>query len=317
VPIRVLNTVVYRGLPGEQARAAPRVTEYVQSIRDDDPFLRDDCDLVLPGEIASCTYDHPKFSRLDDAPYQYHELLGAVWRESVESLTDDDEQVVPLSALMHEEDGTPVVAALADRAGLSIDEWLAECFDVLFPPLLHYLYRYGMVFMPHGTNTMLVCRDGRPVRLAVKDYVDEIAVSEEWVPELDRLPDDLYEHDEILHQKAPEDLCQHIVGTVFVCVLRYVADLLNRREGYDERQLWRQVRASIEGYQSQFPELADRFELFDLFKPAYDKLCLNRNRLVEYGYDDDGDPPEITAHGTVSNTVAEVEPAVRDGGGDA
>ncbi|RDZ51233.1 iron transporter [Haloferax sp. Atlit-4N] len=314
VPIRVLNTIVYRGLPGEQARAAPRVTEYVQSIRDDDPFLRDDCELVLPGEIASLNYDHPEFSQLDDAPYQYHELLGAVWRESVEALVDDDEQVLTLSALMHEDaDGTPVVSTLAERAGCSIDEWLADCFDVLLPPLLHYLYRYGMVFMPHGTNTMLVLRDGRPTRLAVKDYVDEIAVSETRLPELDRLPDDLYEHDDIVHRKSPDGMCQHIVGTLFVCVLRYVADRLERREGYDETRLWRQVRASIERYHERFPELEDRFELFDLFKPEYDKLCLNRNRLVEYGYDDDHAPPAVTAHGTVSNALFDLEPATRAG----
>ena len=313
VPIRVLNTIVYRGLPGEQALAAPRVTEYVKSIRDDDSYLRDDCDLILPGEIASINFDHPEFSQLDDAPYQYHELLGAVWRESVESLVDEDEEVLPLSALMHKDtDGTPIVSKLADRAGSSIDEWLADCFDVLFPPLLHYLYRYGMVFMPHGTNTMLVLRDGQPTRLAIKDYVDEIAVSEEWLPELNRLPDDLYEHDDIVHQKPPEGLCQHIVGTMFVCVFRYVAGLLNRREGYDEERLWRQVRASIEQYQSRFPELEERFDLFDLFKPEYDKLCLNRNRMVEYGYDTDHAPPEITAHGTVSNALADLDPAERE-----
>ncbi|WP_276299849.1 IucA/IucC family protein [Halorussus lipolyticus] len=312
VPIRVLNTIVYRGLPGEQALSAPRVTEYVKSIRDDDAFLRDDCNLVLPGEIASLNYDHPEFSQIDDAPYQYHELLGSVWRESVEALVDDDEEVLTLSALMHRDtDGTPVVSKLADRAGSSIDEWLADCFDVLLPPLLHYLYRYGMVFMPHGTNTMLVLRDGQPTRLAIKDYVDEIAVSDEWLPELDRLPDGLYEHDEIIHQRPPEGLCQHIVGTLFVCVLRYVADLLNREEGYDEQRLWRQVRASIERYQSQFPELEERFELFDLFKPEFDKVCLNRNRMVEYGYDIDHEPPEVNAHGTVSNALADLEPAER------
>ncbi|ELZ95888.1 siderophore biosynthesis protein [Haloferax mucosum ATCC BAA-1512] len=314
VPIRVLNTIVYRGLPGTQALEAPRVTEYVKSIRDGDSFLRDDCNLVLPGEIASINYDHPKFSQLEDAPYQYHELLGAVWRESVESLVEDDEQVLPLSALMHEDtDGRPIVSKLAERAGCSVDEWLSECFDVLLPPLLQYLYKYGLVFMPHGTNTMLILRDGVPTRLAIKDYVDEIAVSEVWLPELDRLPDGLYEHDEIIHQRPPEGMCQHIVGTLFVCVLRYVADLLNRREGYEERKLWRHVRATIEEYQSKFPELEARFDLFDLFKPEYEKLCLNRNRLVEYGYSDDHAPPEVESYGTVSNALADIEPTIQTG----
>ncbi|PCR88785.1 IucA/IucC family protein [Natrinema ejinorense] len=307
VPMRILNTIVYRGLPGEQALAAPRVTEVVKGICDQDPFLRDDCDLVLPGEIASINYEHPQFSQLSAAPYQYQELLGAVWRESVQSLTTESEQALPLSALLHRDvDGSPVVSSLASRAGLSLAAWIEEFLDVLFPPLLHYLYKYGLVFMPHGTNVLLIHRDGQPVRIAVKDYVDEIALSDERLPEASVIPDDLYDHPEILHQKEPEALCQHIFGTVFICVLRYVSDLLEREVGYDETVFWRQVRDSIERYQSAHPDLEPRFDRFDLFKPEFTRLCLNRGRLTDYEYADGPEPPEVTAYGTVTNALAEL-----------
>lgn len=307
VPIRVLNTIVYRGLPGEQALAAPRVTEVVTAMRDGDPFLRDECDLVLPGEVASLNYDHPAFSQLPEAPYQYHELLGAVWRQSVTGLVAADEQPLTLSALMHEDlDGSPVVVTLADRAGLSLSAWLDELFDVLLGPLLHYLYRYGLVFMPHGTNTILLLADGRPSRLAIKDYVDEIAISERPLPEQDVVPDDLREHPDIVQRKPPEALCQHIVGTLFVCVLRYVSDLLAREAGYSEERFWRQVRDSVERYQAAHPELESRFDRFDLLAPEFAKVCLNRNRLREYGYDADSDPPQFQDTGTVANALHEV-----------
>jgi len=307
LPMRILNTIVYRGLPGEQALAAPRVTDVIKDIRDGDSFLRNDCDLVLPGEIATINYDHPEFSQLSGAPYQYQELLGAVWRESLHSLSADDEQALPLSALFHRDvDGSPIVSTLADRAGLSLSEWLEEFFDALFPPLLHYLYKYGLVFMPHGTNVLLLHEDGQPARIAVKDYVDEIALSDERLPEASMIPDELYDHDTILHQKEPEGLCQHIFGTVFICVLRYVSDLLERREGFEEMEFWHLVRESIERYQAAHPELQSRFDRFDLFKPEFTRLCLNRGRLTDYGYGDDPKPPEVTAHGTVTNTLAKI-----------
>ncbi len=288
------------------------MTEFVQAVRDEDPFLRDECELLLPGEVASVTYEHPRFSGLPDAPYQFHELLGCVWRESVEGLVDDGETPLTLAALLHEDrDGTPIVSKLAERAGLSLDEWLDRCFDVLLHPLLHYLYRYGTVFMPHGTNAMLVLEGGVPRRLALKDFVDEVAVTDRRLPELEAvIPDDLYSDEgyahHIVHQLPPEPLCQHIVGTLFVCVLRYVSDLLERHRGYPEARFWEQVRASVERYQAEFPELDERFELFDLLKPRYTKLCLNRNRLVDYGYDDYSTRPKVTGYGTVSNALYEV-----------
>jgi hypothetical protein len=52
------------------------VAEVLKDVRDGDRFLRDECSLVLPGEVASGYYDHSTFSRISGAPYQYQELLG-------------------------------------------------------------------------------------------------------------------------------------------------------------------------------------------------------------------------------------------------
>lgn len=307
LPLRILNTNVYRGILGEQAEAAPRITSFVKDVRDGDRFLREECDLLLPGEIASVNYEHPTLSRLDDAPYQFHELLGCIWRESVEGMLDTDERPVTLAALMHEDGGTPILSEFVDRSGLSLEAWLDELFTVLLSPLLHYLYRYGTVFMPHGTNVVLIMEDSIPKRIAIKDFVDEVAITDLDLPELRVLDEELrsderYKH-HILHQLPPADLCQHIFGTLFICVLRYVSDLLERRHGYTEERFWRQVRETIEGYQSRFPDLDERFETFDLFKPEFTKLCLNRNRILDYGYEDYSTRPKVTGHGTVSNAL--------------
>ncbi|EJN59007.1 IucA/IucC family protein [Halogranum rubrum] len=307
LPMRILNTLVWRGLPGERTEAAPLVTEYVKEIRDGDEFLRDECELVLPGEVAGINYDHPEFAQLDGNAYQYDELLGTVWRESVERLVDDDERPVTLSALMHVDDGTPVIGELVDRSPLELEAWLDELFATMLPPLLHYLYRYGTVFSPHGENTILVLdEDDVPKRLAVKDFVDDVNVSDQPLPELEQLPEELTD---VLRREPPEGLCQFIFCGLFVCVYRYVSNVLTEHRDYSEEQFWMQVREAILDYQSEFPELEDRFETFDLLRPEFTKLCLNRNRMVNEGYGDAEGRPHAAEHGTVENALHAVAQA--------
>ena len=88
-------------------------------------------------------------------------------------------------------------------------------------------------------------------------------------------------------------------------MLRYVADLLEEREDYPEERFWTHARETILDYQARFPELEDRFELFDLLQPEFTKLALNRNRL-ENGYGDAPDRPHAAEHGTVTNPLAAV-----------
>ncbi|MBX0322493.1 IucA/IucC family siderophore biosynthesis protein [Halomicroarcula sp. F13] len=305
LPMRILNTLVWRGLPGERTELAPTVTEYIQGIYEQDEFLQAQ-GLVLPGEIAGVNYDHSDFTDIDDSPYQYHELLGAVWRESIYTFLDDDERAVTLSALMHVDgEGVPYVSRLIEQSGLTTDEWLDEFFGTVLPPLLHFLYRYGTVFSPHGQNTILVLDDddGVPSRLAVKDFVDDVNVSDQPLPELERLSDEMHD---VLRKEPPEGLCQFIFSGLFVCVLRYVADILETHDAYPEERFWTHAREAILDYQAQFPELEDRFELFDLLAPEFTKLTLNRNRIFEYGYDDAPGRPHACEHGTVSNPLHDV-----------
>ncbi|WP_455448023.1 IucA/IucC family protein [Natrinema thermotolerans] len=305
LPLQIVNTLVWRGLPGERTEAAPLVTEYVKDVRDSDLFLRDECELVLPGEIAGVNFDHPTFDALEAPPYQYNELLGCVWRESVTDLIDDDQRAMSLAALLHVEDGEPVVSKLVERSDLSLSAWLDELFETMLPPLLHYLYRYGTAFSPHGENTILVLEDDRPARLAVKDFVDDVNVADAPLAELQGLPEDL---DDVLLSVPPEELRLFVVYGLFVGVYRYLADLLARHHDYPETEFWGRVRAAIEDYHDRFPDLEERFELFDLLEPSFPKLTLNRNRIVDVGYGDLPERPHAIEHGTVPNPLAEVDP---------
>lgn len=311
LPIRVLNTNVYRGLLGEQARAAPAVTSFVTDVRDGDPFLASECDLALPGEVASVDYEHPTYSRLDDAPYQYHELLGCIWRESVPSRLEAGESPLQLAALLQTDpDGTPVVAELVERSGMDVAPWLEQFLSVLLDPILHYLYAYGTVFMPHGTNVVLVHEDGVPTRIAITDFVDEVAVADREYPELtEALPARLADDERFTHsictRKPPVLLCHRIVGTLFDGVFRFLAEQVEREHDVSDQQFWGLVREAIEDYHARFPEYEERFEAIDLLRPRFRNYCLNRNRLLDHGYRDRSTRPKVRHHGTVPNPLVE------------
>ncbi len=302
LPLSVLNTLVWRGLPTERTVAAPAVTAWMQGLYDTDAYLKEECRVVLLGEVASVAVEHPVYDHLPEAPYQYKELLGAIWREPLEGRLDPGERARTLAALLHTDpEGRAFVAELVHRSGLTAESWLRHLFAATLPPLLHFLYRYGTVFSPHGENAIVV-HDAHdvPVRLAIKDFVDDVNVSEEPLPERDAMPDDVRA---TLLTEPASFLPQFIQSGLFIGVYRYLAPLCEEQLGVPETEFWSLVRAEILKYQARFPELKERFEMFDLLAPRLERLCLNRNRLHIDGYRDRPHRPHATVHGTVPNPL--------------
>ncbi|WNO77107.1 IucA/IucC family siderophore biosynthesis protein [Streptomyces sp. NBC_00306] len=303
LPLSILNTLVWRGLPTERTLAAPAVTAWVHGLRDEDPFLRDDCGVILLGEVASVSVEHPLYDRLPEVPYQYKELLGAIWREPLQPRLAPGERARTLASLLHTDpQGRSFTAELVTRSGLDPAAWLQRLFAALLPPLLHFLYRYGTVFSPHGENAIVVY-DGQdvPVRLAIKDFVDDVNVSAQPLPEHDSMPHDVRS---VLLTEEPAFLTQFIHSGLFIGVFRYLAPLCEDHLAVPEADFWALVRAEILRHQGRFPELKDRYEAFDLLTPRIDRLCLNRNRLHLDGYRDRPQRPHAAVHGTVPNPLA-------------
>ncbi|RKQ88123.1 siderophore synthetase component [Solirubrobacter pauli] len=300
--LSILNTSVWRGLPRDRTLAAPRLSAWLQERALGDPFLRE-TGVILLGEVASVSVAHPAFEAVADVPYQHTELLGAIWRESVEAYLEPDERAISLAALLHRDPaGRSFVEALVERSGLAVADWIAALHEVTLPPLLHMLYRYGAAFSPHAQNCMLVLRDDVPVRLVVKDFVDDMMVSSDPLPELADMPEDV--------RAALGDgveaaiLVQWIQGGLLVCVHRYLAEILEERMGFAEAAFWALGERAVARYQSRFPELEDRFALFDMEAPAFVKLCLNRVRMLERGYQDAAERPVAAAVGWITNPLA-------------
>jgi siderophore synthetase component len=302
LPMSILNTLVYRGLPSERTLIAPQVTKLIKGIADHDTFLKDECRVILPGENASMNVDHRYYTGVKQAPYQYLEMLGTIWRESIYTYLDEGEQAITLAALLYEDhDHKPYVQSLIEDSGLQAEEWMKTFFKVAMDPLLHYLYQYGTVFSPHGQNTIIVLKDSVPHRLAIKDFVDDVNISDQDFPELRGLSK---EFKEVLRSEPPEGLTQFIFTGLFICHLRYLSHILINHELMEEELFWGLLAQSIQDYQDRFPELGERFALFDFFKPKLTKLCLNRNRMVDYGYSDGDDRPHASEFGKVNNALS-------------
>lgn len=90
----------------------------------------------------------------------------------------------------------------------------------------------------------------------------------------------------VLLTEEPSFLTQFIHSGLFVGVFRYLSPLCEEQLGVSEDVFWSLVRAEIVRHHARFPELKERFELFDMLTPEIERLCLNRNRLLVDGYRD-------------------------------
>jgi siderophore synthetase component len=303
VALSILNTSVYRGIPRARALVAPMLSRWFCGLVADDPYLRE-TGLVLLGEVASASVAHPAFEAVPQVPYQHTEMLGCIWREPVDDHLAPGERAIPMTALLHRDPaGVSVVEVLVERSGLDVGAWVDRLHEISLPPLAHVLYRYGAAFSPHAQNCMVVLRDDVPVRLVVKDFVDDAMVSSDPIPELADLPADVA--DALGGGLEAMLLTQWVQGGLLVCVHRYLAEILSERTGLPERRFWQSAATALSRYQARFAdELAGRYALFELDAPAFVKLCLNRVRMLERGYDDDAERPIASASGWIDNPLA-------------
>ncbi len=302
LPLSIFNTAVYRGLPNERTRLAPLLTAWIKEICHQDEFLQQ-IGLIMLGEVASISCPHQIYNQLHGIPYQYQELLGVIWRENVNNYLQAGEKVITMAALIHiDNENQPFIMELIASSGLTIDEWLAKLFKIVIPPLLHWLYKYGVVYSPHGENTMLVLDENNcPKRLVIKDFIDDVNISQHDNEALMNLPDELKS---VLYRLPDADLAQFIQTGLFVVLYRYLSDILATYVCYPESQFWEILYQVINQYNNKHPEFARRIEEINILKPQFKKLSLNRLRLLEVGYADYAARPKVESTGVVDNPAS-------------
>jgi aerobactin synthase len=310
VPLMIRNTLVWRGLSAAQTTCAPHLTRWLQDLAAGDPDL---ADVSMLGEVASVAVPHPVYAELPDAPYRFHELLGAIWREPVAGHLRAGERARTMATLLLEgADGRAVVAELVARSGLTPRDWLRAYLDALLPPLLHYLYRYGASFTPHGENVVLISDAGEvPTRIALKDFGADVELLPSDLPEYAAIP---WHVRAMLHRWQPTELAHSILSAICAGHFRFFTDVVERQLGVPEPEFWDLVREPIVAYHRDHPELAERFAWFGLLAPEFGRVALNREQLLGGGFHDraERDAEFDVMRGVVANPLHRTDPMCRE-----
>ncbi|SEC89334.1 Siderophore synthetase component [Streptomyces misionensis] len=270
--LSVLNMGFMRGLSAAYMEATPAINDWLARLIEDDPVLKG-TGLTIIRERAAVGYRHLEYERATDRHSPYRKMLAALWRESPVPSLDDGESLATMASLLHvDHEGASFAGALIERSGLAPADWLATYLRAYYVPLLHSFYAYGLAFMPHGENTILVLRDGVVRRAVYKDIAEEIVVMDPDTPlppEVARIRADVPEDERLLS----------VFTDVFDCFFRFLAALLAAEGVLTEDEFWRTVARTTRAYQEANPGLADRFRRYDVFAPEFALSCLNRLQL--------------------------------------
>jgi siderophore synthetase component len=301
LPLRILNTTVWRGVLPEIALAAPVVTQWLKGLWAADDLLRERGAELL-GEVASVAVAHPRVGGIDGSPYRLRETLACVWREPVEPRLAAGERVWPLAAVLHvDQHGQPLVREFVARAGVDEGAWVSALLAALLRPLLHLLFHYGVTVNPHGQNILVIeGPDGLPARIAVKDLIDDVSLSLEPVPERGPAPD---EHGHVLPRRTWPGLRAYLVNAFLVGVGQPLALLLT---DVPADRFWGLVRGEIEAYRRRFPELSERIDAACLLGPSFPHYPLNGDRLLVTGYAEQAHHRSVRPSGEVPNPLMTV-----------
>lgn len=280
----IINTSTGRVLAPHTVQNAPKVTDWLKSILARDAFLRDECRLILLGEVLGITYDRPPLSDLVQGVT--YGVLGCIWRESIHRFLEPGEEAVPYNGLTALDlDGSPLIAPWIEAYGA--EAWLTDLFRTSVLPVLHLLYAHGLALETHAQNMVLVHRAGKPIRVALKDFHDGVRFAPAHLAEPDRLPallatpeaharinrNSFLETDDLI---AVRDFMH---DAFFFINLGELALLMEAKFSFSEQWFWTLLHDVIRSYQHRFPALAERFQLFDLFAPTTFVEQLTKRRL--------------------------------------
>ncbi|MFD7512315.1 IucA/IucC family protein, partial [Streptomyces sp. NPDC059853] len=270
--LSVLNMGFLRGLSTPYMAVTPAINDWLHDLVTGDEQLRA-LGFTILRERAAIGYHHPQYEAAAGKGSPYLKMLAALWRESPVPSLEPGRRLATMASLLHvDARGDSLAATLIEDSGLAPEEWLRRYLTAYLTPLLHCFYRYGLVYMPHGENVILVLRDGVPERAIMKDIAEEIAVFDPATPvpaAISRIQLDIPEEERVLS----------LFTDVFDCFLRFLNAILAEAGVLTEDAFWGTVARCVSDYQDQHPELADAFKRYDLFTETFALSCLNRLQL--------------------------------------
>ena len=271
LPLTIMNTSCYRGIPGRYILAGPSASDWIESVFSSDQLLVEKQAEVLQ-EPAAAFAAQADYQLLEQAPYRYHELLGVIWRESAASKLKQGEQAILMAALMESDNqGNPLIAEYIERSNVSVETWLSKMFDAVVIPYYHLLCKYGVSLIAHGQNVTLILENNLPKRILLKDFQGDMRLVDNDYPEQASLETSVKE---VTVRLEEESIIHDLQTGHFVTTLRFISPLLAKL-GFPESQFYTLLGQRIKAYMAQQPDYQHRFSKFDLFKPRILRIGLN------------------------------------------
>ena len=217
-----------RGLDPNSMVTTPSVNEWLNHLVQSDNFLQKEGFTILR-EHAAMGYFNPYFEIAIKKNNPHKKMLSSLWRESPMTMLKDHQRLMTMAALLHhDQQGKAFLPALIAASAISVDEWIKRYLDCYLLPLLHCLFAYDLMFMPHGENIILVLEESMPQYIFMKDLAAEVLVMD---PEAD-LPAKASR----VKVSMPEQMkTLTILSDVFDGVFRYLAAILDEQVNYSQQ----------------------------------------------------------------------------------
>jgi len=268
--LSIVNTSTARTLAPHTVVNAPAITAWLQGIVARDPYLSGELRPVLLGELLGVAHS-PE--------------LAAIWRDSLHRHLAAGEEAAPFTALGHvDATGEPFILPWVKEQGVA--PWTRRLLEVTIPPLLHLLVAHGIALEAHAQNVILIHEDGRPRRLALRDFHDGVRYRPVGLadpaarPALAPTPPEhlRVNRNSYLEAAGDEEVRDFLHDCLFFVNLAELAMFLEDRFDLAEERFWAMARRVVEDHRRRFPDLAPRAVRFDVLAPtvAVEQLTLRR-----------------------------------------
>ncbi|PJE53604.1 IucA/IucC family protein [Marinomonas sp. BSi20584] len=277
----LINTSTSRVLAPHTVQNAAPISDWLWQLVQDDVVLPEAHKPIILREIAGLSVS-PSLQ----IPAQYG-ALACIWRESVYPYLKEDQSACPVTILMQLDlDKRPVIDPWINQHG--IENWIQKLIERVYLPVMHLLWQYGTALESHAQNMLLIHQDGMPIKVALKDFHDGVRYSRELMgnsvtlPELTDAPTAhaAVNPNSFLETNSASELRDFTQDALCFVNLAELSWFIHLHYGFDEEKFWQLTRTVIEQYQSNNPNIADRFKLFDFFAAQIDVEQLASRRFL-------------------------------------
>ncbi|CAA0097053.1 Aerobactin synthase [BD1-7 clade bacterium] len=308
LPMNMVNSSSLRTLPDHSIYAAPLLSQWLNTLVDDDEFYAKHRPLGLLDEYAGISLNS---DNVDDSHWtkQLSGQLGVIFRQSVDGKYPHQTALPFVALALEEADNLPFIHPWIQQYGCQ--QWLTQLVDVVVAPLMHLMLHHGIALEAHAQNMILIHDDGWPLEIIVRDFHESLEYVESYIAAPDLIPD--FNSLSPCYINAPDDqyfwmsdveaLRELIVDTLFVYNFAEIARLLDVHYDFSQALFWQTVNDQLHSYISQSHTDTARIRAIDLHQPRIQTESLMRKKLSGLA--------DAEFHHQIVNALAESQPLLK------